>query len=160
MEQSSLVFVLKTHSAFLIGASMCSLTLWGFTLSIFSSASLLLWNLTAPEINLKLWPVNLITHTLPCWYSHIALVCVCVLLHSFIEKIDLCTKHNTHSATVSSPHRVHLSEIHLSRKSIVISCWKILICNYTKNFRTSDAWAESHPDRQGHRAIRHIFCWK
>ncbi len=141
---------------------------WGFTVSLFSSASLLLCNLTALERNLKLQSVNIITHTHPYCYSEVALVHVnvfqCQIPHrdankvhaSFVcigslsyRRIKLCS---TQSTTVS---QVHLSEIQLTRKFAAISCWKILICNYTKNeFRTSAAWADvctaSHPVRHGY----------
>lgn len=171
----------ETHFAFLISALLCSLTLWGFTVSLFPSARLLPCNLTAPERTLKLWSVHIL---ILCFHFLVALVhvnvfqrqspqsdakwicasflCIATVLYT---KINLCTKHNTHSTTaVSLPHGVHLSRkfIHLTRTSAVISSWKILICNYyTKDelplLELMWALSLSHRARHGYWAIRHFF---
>lgn len=107
----------ETHFAFLIGASSCSLTLWGLTVALF--LSLLLCNLTALERNLNLWCANIITRLHPCFNSQVVpvhgnVLPSCYLPHKdakqlrasflciatvFRGKIKLCTKHITPKCT-------------------------------------------------------------
>lgn len=51
----------ETQFAFLISAVLCSLTLWGFTVSLFLSAGLFLCNSTG-DVQEKTRLLNIITH--------------------------------------------------------------------------------------------------
>lgn len=105
------VICVHTHFVFLVSAFFCSLTLWGFTVSLVQLASLLLCNLTALERTV-ICKYNCTSR----WYSQVAL-CMSVYLsfkshtgmqlrcvHYFLctatvfyRKINLNKNHSTHS---------------------------------------------------------------
>lgn len=156
------VICVHTHFAFLVSAFFCSLTLWGFTVSLVQLASLLLCNLTALERTV-ICKYNCTSR----WYSQVAL-CMSVYLsfkshtgmqlrcvHYFYVQ-QLCsigksTWTKTTVPTVSLTYWVHLSRIHLTRSFAVISCWKIL-----QLYKEWVRCVESHPAGHGYLAIRHI----
>lgn len=76
----------------------------------------------ALESNYKLWPVNMITH--PCCWS---LVSMSICQSSHRETKQTCVSFLCIATIPTVLCRVHLSEAHLTRKFVVISCWMILI---------------------------------